>query len=143
MGNAPDTGSIVWDIQNFKWTDDGWIQQRRDFDKMHSPMSIYEVHLGSWKKPERKESSFQTFTQMKDELVPYVKEMGFTHVELMPVMEHPYYPSWGYQVIGYYAPLLDLAPLKSLWRWLMPFTNPELELFWIGYRAIFQVMVTR
>lgn len=99
----PDTGSIVWDIQNFKWTDDGWIQQRRDFDKMHSPMSIYEVHLGSWKKPERKESSFQTFTQMKDELVPYVKEMGFTHVELMPVMEHPYYPSWGYQVIGYYA----------------------------------------
>ncbi|MCO6461085.1 MAG: 1,4-alpha-glucan branching protein GlgB [Saprospiraceae bacterium] len=99
----PGTGSIVWDLGNFEWNDQTWMTKRRSFDKLHSPMSVYEVHLGSWKKPERKETSFLTYRQMKEELVPYVKEMGFTHVELMPVMEHPYYPSWGYQIIGYYA----------------------------------------
>ena len=99
----PQTGSVVWDIREFKWRDDNWLSKRKSFNKLTSPMSVYEVHLGSWKKPERKESSFQTYTQMKEDLVPYVKDMGFTHVELMPVMEHPYYPSWGYQIIGYFA----------------------------------------
>jgi len=99
----PHTGSIVWDIHNFNWKDQHWLQKRKDFKKESSPISVYEVHLGSWKKPERREGSFLTYSQLKDELVPYVKEMGFTHVELMPIMEHPYYPSWGYQIIGYFA----------------------------------------
>ncbi|HNB62524.1 MAG TPA: 1,4-alpha-glucan branching protein GlgB, partial [Saprospiraceae bacterium] len=99
----PGTGSIVWDIKDYSWRDKSWLEGRKKFNKLQSPISAYEVHLGSWKKPERKETSFLTYKQLKDELVPYVKEMGFTHVELMPVMEHPYYPSWGYQIIGYYA----------------------------------------
>jgi len=99
----PSTGSIVWDIKDFAWKDSSWLANRRNFNKLQSPISAYEVHLGSWKKPERKETSFLTYKQLKEELVAYVKQMGFTHVELMPVMEHPYYPSWGYQIIGYYA----------------------------------------
>ncbi len=99
----PQTGSIVWDISSFQWQDHDWLEKRKHLSKVNEAMSVYEVHIGSWKKPERKEGSFLTYTQLKEQLVPYVKEMGFTHVELMPVMEHPYYPSWGYQIIGFFA----------------------------------------
>lgn len=99
----PNTGSVVWNIDDYQWRDQEWLDDRRRFNKLQSPISVYEVHLGSWKKPERLENSFLTYRQLREELVPYVKDMGFTHVEFMPVMEHPYYPSWGYQIIGYYA----------------------------------------
>lgn len=99
----PDTASIIWQ-SGFKWTDSTWMKNRHKVNSLESPMSIYEVHLGSWKKPAEKELSFYTYKELSKLLVPYVKEMGFTHVEIMPLMEHPYYPSWGYQVHGYYAP---------------------------------------
>ncbi|WP_177221717.1 1,4-alpha-glucan branching protein GlgB [Corynebacterium sp. NML140438] len=93
----PETVSVVAAPSKFVWTDEEWEQQRREGDPTNSPMSVYECHVGSWKK----DATFQT---MRDELVPYLVENGFTHVEFLPVAEHPFGGSWGYQVTGYYAP---------------------------------------
>lgn len=92
------TASVVWDL-NYKWKDDEWMKNR----KADTGFSVYEVHIGSWKKKNNGDESL-TYQEMARELVPYVKKMGFTHVELMPVMEHPYFHSWGYQITGYFAP---------------------------------------
>ena len=97
----PNTASKTFDIRKYKWKDKKWMTARKSFDAYKSPVSIYEVHLGSWKTDE--EGRYYTYDRMADELVPYVKEMGFTHVELLPVMEHPFDGSWGYQVTGYFA----------------------------------------
>jgi len=97
----PNTASIVWDF-DYKWKDQKWLTARRKTAGESKPYSVYEVHLGSWKKKETGESL--SYREMAVEMVDYVKKMGFTHVELLPVMEHPYYPSWGYQVTGYFAP---------------------------------------
>jgi 1,4-alpha-glucan branching enzyme len=99
---APKNAALVWDEKAFPWTDEDWIKRRRARDVFRSPMSIYEVHLGSWKKRSLSESL--SYRELARLLVDYVVEMGFTHVELMPVSEHAYYPSWGYQVTGFYAP---------------------------------------
>jgi 1,4-alpha-glucan branching enzyme len=99
---APKTSSITWDTY-YKWGDTKWMAGRKDQDPYHSPMSIYEVHLGSWKK-NHEESRSLHYTEMADELVDYVSDMGYTHVEMLPVTEHPYYPSWGYLSTGFYAP---------------------------------------
>lgn len=100
----PATSSKTKDIQ-YTWNDATWMTKRKDYNSLHSPWSIYEVHLGSWMKPVADdEDSFNSYEQMIGLLVPYVKKMGFTHVELMPVMEFPYDGSWGYQGAGYYAP---------------------------------------
>ncbi len=98
----PKTASVVWDLE-YDWNDQEWIERRKELAGKPQPYSVYEVHLGSWRKTEDKFFSLN-YRQLADQLVDYVKEMGFTHVELMPVMEHPYFPSWGYQVTGYYAP---------------------------------------
>lgn len=98
----PGTGSIVWDIK-YTWKDKKWLKKREKTDKFSIPLSIYEVHPGSWMKPKPEETSFYTYRELADQLIPYVLKMGFTHIELMPVMEHPYYLSWGYQITGYYA----------------------------------------
>lgn len=98
----PKTASVVWDLE-YNWNDQEWIERRKELAGKPQPYSVYEVHLGSWRKTEDKFFSLN-YRQLADQLVGYVKEMGFTHVELMPVMEHPYFPSWGYQVTGYYAP---------------------------------------
>ena len=96
--------SIVADVDQFAWTDQEWLQ-RRDFqDPLTRPMSAYEVHLGSWLRVEDDGNRFLSYRELAETLIPYVKKMGFTHIELLPVAEHPYYPSWGYQVTGYYAP---------------------------------------
>src|SRR5437588_10632056 len=107
----PNTASIVTDIHQHKWQDDAWMEQRGKHQELNSPISIYEVHPGSWKHvPERhvegapEEDRFMTYREMAVDLAQYVKEMGFTHIELMPVTEYPYDGSWGYQVTGYYAP---------------------------------------
>ncbi|RKJ02887.1 1,4-alpha-glucan branching protein GlgB [bacterium D16-54] len=109
----PNTASIVWDIEKFKWTDDKWMTERKKDDSKKKPMAIYELHLGSWiRKPiavdedgrEVIGSEFYNYREIAPRLAEYVKEMGYTHVELMPVMEHPLDASWGYQVTGYYAP---------------------------------------
>ena len=101
----PGTASITRDISNFKWKDETWMKKRKDQDLLSSPISIYEVHLGSWKKQDREEKDgYYTYIEAAHELAAYVKEMGYTHVELMGIAEHPYDGSWGYQVTGYYAP---------------------------------------
>jgi 1,4-alpha-glucan branching enzyme len=98
----PNTASIVWD-DDYKWNDAAWLEARKGIDQMSSPYSVYEVHIGSWRKTHGGAASL-SYRQLAEQLVPYVKDMGFTHVEFMPVMEHPYYPSWGYQITGYFAP---------------------------------------
>ena len=111
MELRPQTASIVADIHQHKWQDDSWMQERPQHQQLSSPISIYEVHLGSWRHvPERhkegavEEDRYMTYRELAHALAPYVKEMGFTHVELMPITEYPYDGSWGYQVTGYYAP---------------------------------------
>jgi 1,4-alpha-glucan branching enzyme len=98
----PKNAAIVWNTRDFAWTDEAWMAQRRQRDALRSPISIYEVHLGSWRKKSIGESL--SYRELAEPLVKYIKEMGFTHVEFLPVAEHAFYPSWGYQVTGFYAP---------------------------------------
>jgi 1,4-alpha-glucan branching enzyme len=99
---APKNAAIVWNTKKFAWTDDAWMQQRRGRDALRSPVSIYEVHLGSWRKKSAGESL--SYRELAAPLVDYLRQTGFTHVQFMPVAEHAFYPSWGYQVTGFYAP---------------------------------------
>jgi 1,4-alpha-glucan branching enzyme len=98
----PKNAAIVWNTRKFAWTDEAWLNQRHKLEVLRSPLSIYEVHLGSWQKKAMGESL--SYRELAGPLVKYVKEMGFTHVEFLPVAEHAFYPSWGYQVTGFYAP---------------------------------------
>ncbi|TBW28017.1 1,4-alpha-glucan branching protein GlgB [Gramella sp. KN1008] len=100
--HPPNTASVVWEL-GYKWKDKKHMTSRKEKNSLDKPFSIYEVHLGSWRR-NMKEDRFLTYTEMADELVSYVKETGFTHVEFMPIMEYPYDPSWGYQLTGYFAP---------------------------------------
>lgn len=100
----PKNASIVYDLEGFEWSDDDWMSRRTEVQAFNKPMSIYEVHLGSWRRKGWEDSEFLSYRELADELVSYVKELGFTHIELMPVAEYPYDPSWGYQVTGYFAP---------------------------------------
>ncbi|MDT8887370.1 1,4-alpha-glucan branching protein GlgB [Aquirufa sp. LEPPI-3A] len=97
----PKTASIVWSTYK-EWNDAPWMENRKANNALDAPMSVYEVHLGSWQKT--LDDQYLTYDDFADKLVSYVKEMNFTHVEFMPVMEHPYAPSWGYQITGYFAP---------------------------------------
>ncbi len=96
----PRTASIVWDL-DYEWHDDGWMCNRKEHNSLDKPISIYEVHLGSWL---RDNGQFINYRDLAPKLAAYVKQIGFTHVELLPIMEHPFYGSWGYQVLGYFAP---------------------------------------
>lgn len=101
----PGTASRITDIYNLKWTDQVWMERRKTWDNKKSPMSIYEVHPGSWMRhPGREDEGFYTYREFAKAITKYVKEMGYTHVELMGIAEHPFDGSWGYQVTGYYAP---------------------------------------
>ena len=101
----PGTASRVTDISHLKWTDDAWMNTRETWDHKVNPMSIYEVHLGSWMRhPGREDEGFYTYREFAEAITEYVKDMGYTHVELMGMAEHPFDGSWGYQVTGYYAP---------------------------------------
>ena len=101
----PGTASVTTDLSDFQWGDDAWIDKRRSADPMNAPMSIYEVHLGSWRRKNRPEKDgCYTYVEAAKELADYVTDMGYTHVELMGIAEHPYDGSWGYQVTGYFAP---------------------------------------
>lgn len=99
----PKTASIVWDLE-YNWKDNAWIENRAKFNNLSSPIAIYEVHLGSWMRVPEENNRFLTYRELAHKLGAYVKKMGFTHVEFLPVMEHPFYGSWGYQVTGYFAP---------------------------------------
>ena len=98
----PQTASRVWDLDKFCWNDDEWMKKREGVDLYKMPLNIYEVHLGSWMRAE--DNSWLTYRELADRLAAYTKKMGYTHVELLPVTEHPYDGSWGYQATGYFAP---------------------------------------
>ena len=98
------TASITFDLDQYKWGDSEWMEKRAEVDQYHAPMSVYEVHLGSWKRRFDEENRFLTYAEFADELIDYVVDMGYTHIELMPVAEFPFDGSWGYQVCGFFAP---------------------------------------
>lgn len=100
----PLTASISWGL-GYEWKDDKWMKERKKANSLNAPWSVYEVHLASWRRPDKhNEESYYSYREITERLVPYLKEMGFTHVELMPVMEHPFDGSWGYQGTGFFAP---------------------------------------
>ncbi len=99
----PETASTVFDIDRYKWHDDHFVANREEFNRKDRPFSIYEIHLAGYKKPDDGRE-FYNYRELAEDIIPYVKEMGYSHIELMPVMEHPFDESWGYQVIGMYAP---------------------------------------
>ena len=98
----PGTASKIYNLGSFEWNDSAWMKKRRRTDIYSSPVNIYEVHIGSWQRYE--DGNTLSYRELADRLVPYVTDMGYTHVELLPVMEHPFDGSWGYQVTGYFAP---------------------------------------
>lgn len=98
----PRTASIVWDLE-YWWDDQEWMNRRHEQNRFDKPMSIYEIHLGSWRRG-LEDNGFLNYRDLAHQLAEYVKEMGFTHIELLPIMEHPFYGSWGYQITGYFAP---------------------------------------
>lgn len=99
--HPPKTASVIWNA-DYKWKDKDWMGYRKEKNGLDRPYSVYEVHLGSWKRG--KDNNFMSYKELSKDLVTYVKDMGYTHVEFMPIMEYPYDPSWGYQLTGYFAP---------------------------------------
>jgi 1,4-alpha-glucan branching enzyme len=99
----PRTASVVWDL-SYEWGDGEWMKNRRRANSLESPWSVYELHLGSWRRVPEEHNRSLTYRELAHAVADYVNEMGFTHVELMPVMEHPFYGSWGYQITSYFAP---------------------------------------
>jgi len=100
---SPKTASRIWEL-DYEWNDTEWLENRGKKNNLCGPMSIYEVHLGAWRRVPEENNRFLTYREMAHQLADYMKEMGFTHAEFLPVMEHPFYASWGYQPIGYFAP---------------------------------------
>jgi 1,4-alpha-glucan branching enzyme len=100
----PKTASVVWDVNKFSWHDEHWMANRTRAQSLQSPIAVYEVHLGSWKRKVEEGNRFLTYRELADELVAQLKETQFTHVELLPISEHPFDGSWGYQPVGYFAP---------------------------------------
>ncbi len=101
---TPRTASVRYDLGGYAWGDHDWMAERKRRNDLGSPLSVYELHLGSWRRMPEEGNRFLTYRELAQQLGDYVTEMGFTHVELLPVMEHPFYGSWGYQTLGYYAP---------------------------------------
>jgi 1,4-alpha-glucan branching enzyme len=99
----PKTASIVWDL-NYEWNDAEWMKHRNKRNSLNSPIAVYEVHIGSWRRVQEENNRSLNYRELAKHLVDYVGDMGYTHVEFLPVMEHPFYGSWGYQIIGYFAP---------------------------------------
>ena len=100
---APKTASIIWDLE-YSWNDAAWMKDRHKSNSLESPMSIYEMHIGSWKRVTEEGNRSLTYRELAQHLPEYMKNLGFTHVQFLPVMEHPFYGSWGYQTLGYFSP---------------------------------------
>ena len=111
----PNTASIVYNLKNYKWNDDIWIERKEKYSHIDRPMNIYEVHLGSWKR--KWDGEFFTYEEL-DELIDYVEDMGYTHIELLPVTEHPLDMSWGYQTVGYYSATSRYGNPEQLMRFI-------------------------
>lgn len=119
----PLTASITWDMYH-EWKDADWMKKRKTHNALEAPWSVYEVHLASWMRPDKDdEESYNSYAQITERLVPYVKEMGFTHIELMPVMEHPFDGSWGYQGTGYFAPTSRFGAPQEFMKMVEAFHN--------------------
>jgi len=103
MEKPPRTASVVWDLE-YKWNDADWLRQRQERNSLHAPMSVYEVHIGSWMRVPEEHDRPLSYREMAPRLAEYAGRLGFTHVEFLPIMEHPFYGSWGYQTTGYFAP---------------------------------------
>ncbi|UFP93906.1 1,4-alpha-glucan branching protein GlgB [Gloeobacter morelensis] len=100
----PKSGSVVADLDRYRWNDGEWLKRRALSNPLKQPLAIYEVHLGSWMRVPEEGNRFLSYTELADRLIPYIKDLGFTHIELLPILEHPFDGSWGYQVLSYYAP---------------------------------------
>ena len=119
----PNTASITWDMYH-EWNDEDWMKERKKHNALNAPWSVYEVHLASWMRPDKNdEESYNTYESMCEHMVPYVKEMGFTHVEFMPVMEHPFDGSWGYQGAGFFASTSRFGSPQEFMRLVEAFHN--------------------
>lgn len=137
----PGTASVTADISGFSWNDSDWISKRSQADMTKQPISIYEVHLGSWKKKDREEKDgYYTYVEAAHELAAYVKEMGYTHVELMGIAEHPYDGSWGYQVTGYFAPTSRYGSPKDFMYFVNYLHKMASALSLTGFRPISRKM---
>ena len=99
----PKNASVIWTL-DYQWGDGAWMRKRKRYNVLAAPMSIYEVHPGSWVRVPEEGNRWLSYRELAVKLAAYCREMGFTHVELLPVLEHPFYPSWGYQTTGYFAP---------------------------------------
>ena len=136
----PMTASITWDMY-YEWQDEEWMKKRKKHNSLDAPWSVYEVHLASWNVPiKMMKKLIILMTRSRNDLVPYVKEMGFTHVELMPVMEHPFDGSWGYQCTGFFAATSRFGDPQGLMRMIDAFHKKGLALFSIGCLHIFPMM---
>ncbi|MCK6554219.1 1,4-alpha-glucan branching protein GlgB [Candidatus Binatia bacterium] len=114
--HRPKTAAIVYDIDRYTWNDAAWMERRQRFDWLHQPLALYEVHLGSWMRVPEEDSRWLTYRELAPKLTAYVKDMGFTHVELLPITEHPFDLSWGYQTLGYFAPTSRFGtPTDFMW----------------------------
>ena len=119
INESPYFNSVITDIDGYRWHDSGWMEQRREIAAagvFAQPLNIYELHLGSWMR--KSDGSFLSYGETAEELASYVKQMGYTHVELLPVAEHPYYGSWGYQTGGYFAPTSRYGDARELMRFV-------------------------
>ena len=122
----PQTATITWDMY-YEWKDKEWMKKRNKHNSLDAPWSVYEVHLASWMRPDRNnEESYNDYDQIRERLVPYVKEMGYTHVEFMPVMEHPFDGSWGYQCTGFFAATSRFGNPQGLMRLIEAFHNENI-----------------
>lgn len=119
----PRTASVVWDLA-YEWTDQEWMRDRHRHNALHAPISVYEVHLGSWMKTSNGGGQFENYRTIAPRLAEYVKRMNFTHVEFMPLMEHPFYGSWGYQTTGYFAPTSRFGTPQDL-MYLIDYLHQE------------------
>lgn len=118
MEVRPKTASLVYNLDGFNWDDHDWLARRSERQSFRKPISIYEVHLPSWRRKGPNNNEYLTYRELSHQLIPYVKECGFTHIELMPVAEHPHDPSWGYQLTGYFAPTSRLGAPKDLMHFI-------------------------
>jgi len=122
----PNTASRTWQLE-YEWQDAGWMAKRKEHNKLDAPWSVYEVHLASWMRPDKyNEEVYHTYDFFRDKLVKYVKKLGFTHVELMPIMEHPFDGSWGYQGAGYFAPTSRYGTPQEFMKLVEAFHNEDI-----------------